>query len=256
MPSSRLTRTVLSSLLLGVSLVALTSDLHAQKPTPVPPARVQATRAELEGIAARPPKGMSPADLASVQSRLAVGDFAVGDKVQIDVQGDATYSGTFPVREGRLLALPSLPTLSLEGVLRSEADSVISLFLAKYIRDPQVTVTPLIRIGILGGVNLPGYYDVPAQSLLSEMVMSAGGLGAFGQMKRSKVNRGNEEVLDSKAVSVAITNASTLDVLNLQSGDNFNVGVQDPNSNLAKVQILTALLAIPLMIVSISAIAK
>ena len=34
-----------------------------------------------------------------------------------------------------------------------------------------------MRIGVLGGVIRPGYYDVPAQMLLSDVVMNAGGLG-------------------------------------------------------------------------------
>ena len=55
---------------------------------------------------------------------------------------------------------------------------------------------------------------------------------------------------------MAISNGATLDVLSLQSGDNVNVGVQNPGATLSKVQIITALLAIPLMIVSISAISN
>ena len=255
MPSEHVRRALRLAVILYVGVVAASADLHAQKPTPVPPARVEASRAELEGIAAHPPKGMSSTDLKAVQQRLANGDFNVGSRIAIEVQGDTTYSDTFTVRTGRVLALPSLPPLSLEGVLRSESDSVISEFLSRFIRDPQVSVTPLMRVGILGGVMTPGYYDVPAQTLLSDAVMSAGGLGAFGDMKRTKVNRGNEEVLDSKAVSVAISNGATLDLLNLQSGDNINVGVQNPGATLNKVQIITAILAIPLMIVTISAIA-
>ena len=83
--------------------------------------------------------------------------------------------------------------------------------------------------------------------------MHAGGMGTFGDMKRTKVNRGNTEVLDPKAVNTAIANGSTLDIMNLQSGDNVNIGVQNPGATLSKVQIITALLAIPLMIVTISA---
>ena len=238
-----------------LGMLAGAATASAQDAT-VKPARVEASRAELEAIAAHPPKGMSAVDLAAVQARLSVGDFAVGDKLYIDVLGEPTYSDTFAVRPGRVLALPSLPPLSLEGILRSESDSVVSTFLGKYLRDPQVTVTPLVRLGILGGVNKPGYYDVAAQSLLSELVMNAGGMSGVGDMGRSQVYRGNEVVLDQKAVNSAVTQGSTLDLLNLQSGDNFDVGVKNPNTVLTKVQILTALLAIPLMIVSITAISN
>ncbi len=254
MPSNRAATALRTVLCLALVALQSPGELAAQQTT-APPPRVEATRTELEAIAAHHPKGMSQADVASVQSRLANGDFAVGDRVLIEVQGDTTYSDTFTVRTGRVLMLPSLPPLSLEGVLRSEADSVIAGFLGRYIRDPQIRVTTLIRLGVLGGVVRPGYYDVASQSLLSEVVMQAGGgLGPLGDMGRTKVMRGNEAVLDPKAVNIAISNGSTLDLLNLQSGDNVNVGVQNPNATLTKLQIVTAILAIPLMIVTISAI--
>lgn len=256
MPSSLLGRPVRTLVLLCGWVVALTSALDAQKPSPVPPARVEATRAELEAIAAHPPKGMSKPDLMAVQQRLEYGDFNVGSRILIEVQGDTTYSDTFTVRTGNVLALPALPPLSMQGVLRSESDSVIAQFLSKYLREPEVRVTPLMRIGVLGGVAQPGYYDVPAQMLLSDVVMHAGGLGQFGDMKRTKINRGNEEIMDPKAVSVALSNGATLDLMNLQSGDNINIGVQNPGAALSKVQIITGLLAIPLMIFSITAIAN
>jgi len=238
---------------LVLGLLGAASELVAQQGT-APPPRLEATRAELEAIAAHPPKGMSSADLATVQTRLANGDFAVGDKLTIQVQGETTLSSTFTVSGSRALLLPALPPLSLAGVLRSESDSVITEFIGRYVRDPQVTVQPLIRLGVLGGVARPGYYDVPAQTLLSEVVMTAGGLGQFGDMKRTTVSRGNTQLLDPKAANTAIANGKTLDLLNLQSGDNVNIGVQNPNAVLTKIQIVTALLAIPLMIVTISAI--
>lgn len=250
MPSKRW---MLAAGLLAVAVAGATNALEAQQVS-APPARLEATRTELEAIAAHPPKGMSSADLALVQARLANGDFAVGDKITIQVQGETTLSNTFTVSGTRSLLLPSLPPLPLAGVLRSESDSVITEFIGRYVRDPQVTVQPLIRLGVLGGVARPGYYDVPAETLLSDVVMTAGGIGALGDMKRTSVNRGNTELLDPKAANTAIANGRTLDLLNLQSGDNVNVGVQNPNATLTKIQIVGALLAIPLMIVTISAI--
>jgi len=253
MPSSQGMNWLHQALLVLVGFSVAAGRLYAQQVS-APPARVEATRAELETIAAHPPKGMSSADLRTVQSRLANGDFAVGDRIAIQVQGEPTYTGAFTISGTRALLLPSLPPLSLAGVLRSESDSVIREFIGQYVRDPQVTVQPLIRLGILGGVTKPGYYDVPAQSLLSEVVMNAGGLSGVGDMGRTTVSRGNTLVLDTKAANMAVANGSTLDLLNLQSGDNLNVGVKNPNMVLTKIQIITALLAIPLMIVTISAI--
>jgi protein involved in polysaccharide export with SLBB domain len=236
------------ALLAGVLVVA-PGRLSAQNPT----ARAEATRAELEAIAAHPPKGMSAADLATVQQRLAKGDFAPGDRIAIQVEGEPTMTGTFTIAAGQTLVLPSMPPLALGGVLRSESDSVIREFIARYVRDPQVTVQPLLRLGMFGGVGKPGYYDVPATSLLSEAIMEAGGVSGTGQMSSSKVTRQNQVVLDSKAVSEALANGKSLDLLNMQSGDNLQVGEKGAGF-MSTVGIVTAVLAIPFMIVSISAL--
>lgn len=236
-----------------VALVVTAGQAAAQDPAP---ARLEATRAELEAIAAHPPKGMSSSELRAVQLRLTQGDFNVGSRLVIEVPGDSIYSDTFTVRPGRMLQLPYLPPISMEGVLRSESDSLIRGTLSRYLRDPEVFVTPLMRIGVLGGVMRPGYYDVAAATLFSDAVMVAGGgLGPTGSMKKAQVFRGNDEVMDSKEVSVALSSGATLDQLNLQSGDNINVGESNPQNTLNKVQIITAILAIPIMILTITALA-
>lgn len=243
------------SVVLGVLALGLGTPASAQVPDgAAPPSPIMATRAELAAIVAHPPRGMSSADLQAAQRRLTQGDFAVGDRILIVVPGDTVYSDTFTVRTGNTLQLPYLPPLVLSGVLRSESDSVVSAFLGKYVRSPEVVVTPLLRLGIFGGVRSPGYYDLPPETLLSGLVMTAGGLSEVGDMRRTKINRGNEEVMDSKAVSQAIQAGMTIDIANLQSGDNVNVGVANPSATLNKVQIITALLAIPLMIVTISSL--
>jgi hypothetical protein len=60
-------------------------------------------------------------------------------------------------------------------------------------------------------------------------------------------------VLDPEAVSMAVTNGTTLDVLNFQSGDNLQVGEKGSGFT-STVGIITAVLAIPLMIVTISSL--
>jgi protein involved in polysaccharide export with SLBB domain len=250
MPSKRPAGGLVAALFLVVGILCSAAELQAQQVTPS--ARVEATRAELEAIAAHPPKGMSAADLAAVQSRLANGDFAVGDKLAIQVLNEPTLSNTFTVSGDRTLLLPSLPPLPLAGVLRSESDSVVAAYIARFIRDPQVSVQPLLRLGVLGGVGKPGYYEVPSTSLVSEVVMAAGGMGATGTMEKAQVYRGKTMVLDSKSVTAAITSGSTLDLLNLQSGDNLQVG--ETGSFKSTLGIATALLAIPLMIVTISSL--
>jgi len=250
MPSKSTVGGLRTTLLLVLGILTSTAELPAQQATP--PARVEATRAELEALSAHPPKGMLAADLAAVQSRLANGDFAVGDKLAIQVLNEPALTNTFAVSGDRTLLFPALPPLPLAGVLRSESDSVITAFIARFIRDPQVTVQPLLRLGVLGGVGKPGYYEVPSTSLVSEVVMLAGGMGTNGTMEKAMVYRGDQMVLNSKAVNVAVTNGATLDLLNLQSGDNIQVGEKGGFKN--TLGLVVAVLAVPLMIVTISSL--
>lgn len=238
--------------LLAIGLGAPVQEAEAQAVN-TGSARVEATRAELEAVAAHPPKGMSAGDLRAVQNRLAKGDFGPGDRITIGVQGEADLSNTFMVGAGTVLTLPGLPPLPLSGVLRSESDSVITEFIGRFIRDPQVTVQPLLRLGVLGGVGAPGYYEFPSTTLLSEVVMAAGGMSPTGKMSKSQVYRNNDEILNPKAVNEAISSGMTLDLLNIQSGDNFHVGEKQPGF-MSTIGIVTAVLAIPLMIVTITSL--
>src|SRR5437879_9398832 len=72
---------------------------------------------------------------SAIRARLQEGDFRVGDRIVVFVRGDTALSNTFLVREGVVLKLPSLPDISLMGVLRSEAEGRIRQTIATYLRD-------------------------------------------------------------------------------------------------------------------------
>src|ERR1041385_327031 len=54
-----------------------------------------------------------------IKTRLAEGDFQAGDRVAISVDGQESMTNTFDVGNGRLLLLPGVGNVSLNGVLRS-----------------------------------------------------------------------------------------------------------------------------------------
>ena len=62
----------------------------------------------------------------------------VGDQIEINVVGQPAFSDTFVVALGRILTLPGLPDIPLQGVLRSEAQEYLTKQLSRYIREPQV----------------------------------------------------------------------------------------------------------------------
>jgi protein involved in polysaccharide export with SLBB domain len=178
--------------------------------------------------------------VATLKDRLTNGDFQVGDRVLIYVQGQQALSDTFTVREGQVIHLPSLTDVELHGVLRSELQGHVYAAVSKYLRDPVVRTGSLVRIAVLGSVQRPGFYAVPADMLLSDAIMHAGGLGGTADVRRTTVTRGGVTVLQSKDVSQAIKDGETIDQVSLRAGDQIEVGANHPNTFLTVILPVTA----------------
>ena len=120
--------------------------------------RLSATRAELDSLAMHADEAATSAgdaetrdekqrESAALRARLRDGDFQVGDRVVLFLRGDSVLSDTFTVERGRTLALPDIPTVALNGVLRSELQSHLAKQLGPYgitvnAVSPGTTLTP------------------------------------------------------------------------------------------------------------------
>lgn len=234
----------------AASLILGAAPLIAQEQPGRPPA--QATRAELEALLTGP--GVSGLDASAVHARLKDGDFQVGDRIILRVLEDSTLTDTFAVRAGRTVELPSIPALSLQGVLRSELDSVMTSHIGKYVRNPTVEVTTLLRIGVLGGVGNPGYYSFPADMLVTDAIMYAGGPAGNAKIDDTKIMRGAEILADEKETRLTIQQGQTLDQANLQGGDEIRVGVDNSSGAYRTVATISMILGIPLSIYALTQI--
>jgi len=162
-------------------------------------------------------------DAETVRRRLAEGDFRVGDRVVLSVQSEPELPDTVAVEPGPMIALPLFGEISLAGVLRSEITEHLTTELSRYIRDPVVRATGLMRLSVQGAVTQPGFYTMPAEMLLGEALMAAGGPSAGAKMDDIKIERGTRVLLEGDAVQEAIREGLTLDQLNLAAGDQISV---------------------------------
>ncbi len=204
--------------------------VHAQDP------RHGTSRAELEAAAAAAEQEAASGRLndvdredkrmqaQSIRERLRDGDLQVGDRIVLHVRGHEAYSDTFVVRAGRMLQIPELADIPLAGVLRSDLKEYLTIHLGRYLRDPVIDVTPLVRLGILGPVGSPGYYALSTDLLLSDVIMYAGGPGGDADMRRSSIRRGSQSILSGRGFARAINAGRTLDELNLRAGDEVVIG--------------------------------
>lgn len=234
---------------LALSLAANAGTLAAQSPTNSP----LATRDELEAIVARTGKAkLSDKDRNLIETRLKEGDFQNGDRLYIRVRGDSGLSDTFAVRVGQIVNLPDMPPLELRGVLRSEAKERVQTHVAQYIRNPQLEVEPLIRLGLLGQVARPGYYNVRADVPVSEVVMIAGGMTGEADFKKTIAQRGSVELYDREKIRQSMAAGMSLDQLGLQSGDEIVVG-RASGGFTGALPIITGVAALAAAIIGISA---
>ena len=183
----------------------------------------------------------------TLRHRLEAGDFSVGDRIVLTVAGEAALADTFTVRTGPSLDLPGLPPITLMGVLRSELEDHLRTELSRYFRQPSVRAVPLLRVAVMGQIGRPGYYDVPADMRLSDVLMAAGGPSGNADLNRSELRRADDELYSAKHVRTALSEGMSLDLLNLRSGDEFFVGERRQmkwGSLLQVASILTGIIAL------------
>lgn len=215
-------------------LATLASPVGAQQiPRTADPTGLYATRAELKAFLAqleqieREERGKAAEHarqtIPIVRTRLSEGDFRVGDRVALIVEGEPALTDTFVVRAGQTLVLPVIGTIPLHGVLRSELEPHLRGELQRYIRDPVVYARPLISISVSGHVGHPGFYELPAEARLNDVLMAAGGPVRDAHIEGIRIERDGEKILQGEALRQALIEGYTLDQLNLRAGDRLIV---------------------------------
>jgi protein involved in polysaccharide export with SLBB domain len=203
--------------------------------------RLHASRADLkalfeqyEALAESPAySGASRQDAretaSQIQTRLEQGDFHVGDRIVLNIRGETEIPDTVQVEPGPVVVLGLFGEISLAGVLRSELQTHLTRELSRHIREPVVYSRSMIRLAIDGQIGMPGFYVLPADMLLGEALMSAGGPAADADMNKIRVFRGESILLTGDAIADAIVDGRSLDQLNLRAGDRIEVGARGFN---------------------------
>lgn len=235
----------------------------AQTPAPQTSRSPQASREELTTLAAEAERQASSAsaeatrqqkllEASELRERLRDGDFQVGDRIVLSVRGDSALTDTFAVRAGRMLSLPGLGDISLAGVLRSELQAFLSKEIARYVREPVVQTSSLIRLAVLGEVIRPGFYAVGSDVLVTDVIMLAGGPNPEADLRKVSVRRGAREVWTADRVHAAMTEGTTLDQLNLRAGDELVIGEKKQRGFGSVLQVVTALSAVAVGLLTLS----
>lgn len=246
--------TLILSLLVAVAGVP--SRTSAQAPSGGDATRAQLTAAadsiERRALSAGDDRTRLMSEAAAIRQRLAAGDFQVGDRIVISVEGQQALSDTFVVRQDRTVSLAQMPPLPLAGVLHSEAQAQVRSFVGKYVKDATVKVTPLVRVGVIGQVARPGFYSLPTDALLSDVIMQAGGPAPTADLRKTVIRRGAGVYRDAKAFADQLSKGATIAGLGLRSGDEVVVAEVERRHFSETVQIIVGLVSAAAVVLTLS----
>lgn len=163
-------------------------------------------------------------EAAQIRQRLEYGDFRVGDRILLSVEGEEeSIPDTVVVEPGQVVDLEDFGVVPVGGVLRSEITQHLTEELGQFILEPEVRASGLVRVAVLGSVGQPGFYTMPAETVLSDAIMAAGGPNQNANVDQVRIRRGTEEIMVGEQTRLALQQGLTLDQLNIQGGDQINV---------------------------------
>lgn len=222
LPRPAVTARLFPILLLAAALAGLPSALPGQTNGADARSELQARIDELQDRLVRA-EGDEAArirlQINQLRTRLTEGDFRAGDAIILVVFGEETLSDTFVVEPPRQLRLPGVDPIDMTGVLRNELEPHLKEQLGRFLRNPEVRATSLMRVAVLGAVNRPGYYLMPPSTPVSEVFSPAGGFVNNAKLRDIRVERLGDKVVDKQTFRQAMAAGWNLRQLDIQAGD-------------------------------------
>jgi len=175
----------------------------------------------------------------------------VGDRLLLQVVGEQQLTDTFTVGDGPSITLPDIGAVPLAGISRADVELYLRQQLAKYLKNPDVHARVLIRLSIVGEVEHPGFYAVPADLVLADAMMRAGGPTREADVPKMRIERDGHVVWEGGRLQKALAQNLTVDQLDLHGGDLVVVPVIKRGNGEGLVRVLTLLITLPAAIYGI-----
>jgi polysaccharide export outer membrane protein len=118
-----------------------------------------------------------------------------GDLLTVNVFGEKDMPTTFLVDSSGTIVFPPIGAVDLGGLTQVEASRVLTAALAKYIKDPMVTVlvseSAQYTVSVIGNVGKPGRYLIRGMPTLLGALAEAGGPLPNTALNNTVLIRGN-----------------------------------------------------------------
>jgi polysaccharide export outer membrane protein len=125
-------------------------------------------------------------------------------------------NGEFPVDEAGFVVLPMLGRIEVAGRDPIALKRLLMDGFEAQLREPEIEITFLRRVSILGGVQTPGLYLLDPTMRLADAVALAGGASSTGDLKKTSILRDGQDVTESVSLSAPLVNQ-------LESGDQIYI---------------------------------
>jgi len=180
-------------------------------------------------------RARSAQEATNIRRRLSDGDFRIGDRIYIEIDGVipdgiqgevptlSDLQDTLTVLEGSRINVRNIGEISLVGVLRAELQSRVNTAVNEVILNSRATTRPLVRLAVFGSVGRPGFYSIPLETRLDNLIMLAGGPTIDASTGKMRIFRGDTIVLDETEVRSLIAAGVVVGDMGLQEGDELIV---------------------------------
>ena len=160
---------------------------------------------------------VAPALPAQESNRTSEQFLRPGDVIRLEIWREPDMSGNFDVDEAGSVIFPRVGEYQVLSDTPASLQARLLLDYGQYLRDPNIDVTVLRRVRIIGAVNEPGLKMVdPTVSILDALAV-AGGATPQGDPNKIRIIRNGQEVaVDISAATVILDSP-------IQSGDQIFV---------------------------------
>ena len=145
--------------------------------------------------------------------------FNAGDGLRITVPLDSTsfINGIYPIDGDGNIFLPIIGQYNVTSKSSEEFKDFLKSTYEQYLHYPEIQVTPLIRVGLLGGFTRSGMYYVEPQSSMWDLISMAGGTVHERGLKKMTWER-DRKVLNRNLIPY-LESGESLQAIGFKSGD-------------------------------------
>ena len=143
-----------------------------------------------------------------------------GDRVAVKVFREAGLSDDVMVNPRGDIVLAKIGTVRADRVTIGALEDTLRARYAAFLRNPEISITVLRRVVVIGEVRRPDIYFVDLSSTLRDVIARAGGITEIGNPKRVSIIR--------EGVTIPAPNwqEDVTRAADLQSGDQVFVGMR------------------------------